>query len=151
MAGKRKINVCAVIGFAMILIGLLYVITGTIFKLHHNWTFRFIFVAWVMLYMILNDIIEPIAVDRFKRKNHRQIRAYYIYAALDIIGVAGLLWFAVMAGMVEDPTHYAGIAVFAACFVPRSVFYKKFNTRRTARERMEEEARQEEDEIELML
>jgi hypothetical protein len=150
MAGKRRINIFAIIGFAMILIGLLYVITGTIMNLHYNWTFRLIFVAWVMLYMLLNDIVEPIAVERFKRKNRRQVRAYWIYAALDIIGVAGLLWFAVMAGMVKDPTHYAGIAIFAVCFVPRGVFYKKFNSRKTARERMEEQVNEEED-IELML
>lgn len=151
MARKRRINICAVIGFAMILIGLLYVITGTIMNLHYNWTFRLIFVAWVMLYMVLNDLIEPIVVDRFKRKNQRQIRAYYIYVALDMIGVAGLLWFAVMAGMVKDPTHYAGIAIFAACFVPRGIFYKKFNTRRTAVERMLEENEEEDSDIELIL
>lgn len=141
MARKPRINVCAIIEFAMIIIGIIYLVVCTILKLHQQWLFRLIFAGWVVIYMVLNDFVEPVATDRFKRKTKRQISAYYKYAILDMIGVLGLLWFVVMAGMLKDYTHYAGIAIFAACYGPRSIFYKKYAQRlsRSEREALEED------------
>lgn len=138
MARKNRINICAVIETCMVIIGIIYIIVCTVMGVHNRWAYRLVFAAWVAIYMIISDFVEPIMIDRFKRKNHRQIRAYYIYAMLDIIGMAGLLWFVIMAGMMDDYTHYAGIAIFIACYVPRNVFYKKFNVRRSYYEQVEE-------------
>lgn len=129
MAKRNRINVCALIGLLMIIVGIIYVIVCTALGLHNRWLYRMIFAAWVMIYLIVTDFIEPLAIDRFKRKSKRQVRAYYVYAILDVIGILGLLWFVVMAGMPDDYTHYAGIAIFVVCFVPKNVFYKKFKQR----------------------
>lgn len=146
MARKNKVNVCALMGLIMIIIGIIYVIICTVLGLHQQWLFRLVFAGWVILYMILTDFIEPVATDRFRKKKERQIKAYYKYAILDVIGMAGLLWFVVMAGMLEDYTHYAGIAIFIVCYVPKNIFYKKFNTRLSYYERYQEE---DEDEFEI--
>lgn len=143
MARKNRINICAVISMLMIIVGIIYVIVCTVMGLHRQWIYRLIFVAWVAVYLILTDFVEPLATDRFRRKNERQIKAYYKYAVLDIVGMAGLLWFVSMAGMFEDYTHYAGIAIFIVCFVPRNVFYKKFNTKTSYYERSEEDEEEE--------
>lgn len=147
MAKKGKINICAVIGTLMVLIGIVYVIVCTILRIHNQWLYRIIFVAWIAVYMILVDLIEPIATDRFRRKNERQVKAYYKYAILDMIGIAGLLWFVVMAGMLKDCTHYAGIAIFIICYVPKNIFYKKFNTRVSYYERYQNDEDNEDDDI----
>lgn len=139
MARKNRINVCALISVLMIVVGIIYVVVCTAMGLHRRWVYRVIFAAWVGAYLILTDFIEPLVTDRFRRKSERQIKAYYKYAVLDIVGMAGILWFVSMAGMFDDYTHYAGIAIFAACFVPRNVFYKKYNTRTHYYERTEEE------------
>ncbi|MGN0160845.1 MAG: hypothetical protein ACI4AQ_05615 [Lachnospiraceae bacterium] len=138
MARKKRINVCAMIEFAMIVMGIIYVIVCTALKLHQQWIYRLIFAGWVAIYMVLNDLVEPVVTDRFRRKAKKQVNAYYKFAILDMIGIAGLLWFVVMAGMLEDYTHYAGIAIFAVCYGPRTIFYKKFNTRVPYSERVEE-------------
>lgn len=149
MARKNKVNVCAVIGLIMIIVGIIYVIVCTVLGLHQQWLFRLVFAGWVAIYMILTDFIEPVATDRFRRKKDRQIKAYYKYALLDIIGMAGLLWFVVMAGILEDYTHYAGIAIFVVCYVPKNIFYKKFNTRLSYYERYQEEEDEDEFEIDI--
>lgn len=139
MAKKNRINVCAVIETAMILIGIIYIIVCTILGVHNQWAYRLVFAGWVAIYMIISDFVEPVMTNRFRRKNKRQIRAYYIYAILDVIGMAGLLWFVVMAGIFDDFTHYAGIAIFVVCFVPKNTFYKKFNVRRSYFEEVDAE------------
>ena len=139
MAGKNRINICALISTLMIITGIIYVIVCTILRVHTQWTYRIIFAAWVAIYMILTDFIEPVVTDRFKRKSRRRINAYYKYAVIDCIGMAGLLWFVVMAGMLKDYTHYAGIAIFAVCYVPKKIFFKKYNTRDSYYERSQEE------------
>lgn len=145
MAKKNKINICAVIGLFMIVAGIIYVIVCTALRLQNRWLFRIIFAAWVALYMILTDFIEPVVTDRFRRKKEKQVKAYYKYAVLDIVGMAGLLWFVVMAGMLDDYTHYAGIAIFIACYVPKNIFFKKFNTRLSYYERYQEDEDDEDD------
>ncbi len=139
MAKKSKVNVCAVVETAMILIGIIYIIVCTIMGLHNRWAFRLVFAAWVVIYMIISDFIEPVMMNRFKKKHPQQVRAYYIYAALDMAGMLGLLWFVVMAGMFGDITHYAGIAIFAVCFVPKRTFYNKFNKRKVYYEESDED------------
>ncbi len=139
MARKNRINICALVGMLMIVLGIIYVIVCTALGLHRRWLYRLVFVIWVAIYMILNDFVEPLVTDRFRRKNKRQVAAYYKYAVLDIIGMAGLLWFVSMAGIFEDYTHYAGIAIFIVCFVPKNIYYKKFNTRMPYYERDEED------------
>ncbi len=139
MARKNRINICALVGMLMIVLGIIYVIVCTAMGLHRRWLYRLVFVIWVAVYMILNDFVEPLVTDRFRRKNKRQVAAYYKYAVLDIIGMAGLLWFVSMAGIFEDYTHYAGIAIFIVCFVPKNIYYKKFNTRMPYYERDEED------------
>lgn len=139
MAKKKRVNVCAIISLAMIVIGIIYVLVCTILKLHHRWVYRIIFAVWVIIYMVLTDFIEPHMINRFRHKNKRQRKAYYKYAILDCVGMLGLLWFVVMAGMIQDVTHYAGIAIFAVCFVPKNVYYKKFNMRQSEYETYEEE------------
>lgn len=139
MARKNRINVCALISMLMIFAGIIYVIVCTIIGLHRQWLYRLIFAVWVSVYLILTDFIEPLVTDRFRRKNTRQIKAYYRYAVLDIMGMAGLLWFVCMAGMFEDYTHYAGIAIFIASIVPRNFFFKKFNTKSSYYEQIDDE------------
>lgn len=139
MAKKNRVNVCAIIEFAMIIIGIIYIVVCTVLKLHQQWMYRLIFAGWVALYMIINDFVEPVVTERFRRKSEKQVNAYYKYAVLDMIGVAGLLWFTVMAGMLKDYTHYAGIALFFVCYGPRTIFYKKFRTRIPYDERPAEE------------
>ncbi len=149
MAKKNKVNICAVIGLLMILAGIVYVIVCTVLHLHKQWIFRLFFAAWVMAYMVLTDFIEPAVTDRFRRKKEKQIKAYYKYAVLDMVGMAGLLWFVIMAGIFDDYTHYAGIAIFIVCFVPKNIFYKKYNTRLSYYERYQEEADEDEFEIDI--
>lgn len=139
MARKNRINICALISILMIAAGIVYVIVCTVLNLHRQWIYRLIFAVWVALYMILTDFIEPLVTDRFRRKNRRQVKAYYRYAVLDIAGMAGLLWFVCMSGVFEDYAHYAGIAVFAACIVPRNYFYKKYSAKSSYYERDDEE------------
>ncbi len=139
MAKKSKVNVCAVLETAIILIGIIYIIVCTIMGLHNKWAFRLGFAALVVIYMIVADFVEPVVMKRFKKKHPMQVRAYYIYAALDVVGMLGLLWFVVMAGMFEDITHYAGIAIFAVCFVPKRTFYNKFNQRKVYYEEPDED------------
>lgn len=139
MARKNRINICALVGMLMIVLGIIYVIVCTAMGLHRRWLYRLVFVIWVAIYMILNDFVEPLVTDRFRRKNKRQVKAYYKYAVLDMTGMAGLLWFVSMAGIFEDYTHYAGIAIFIVCFVPKNIYYKKFNTRMPYYERDEED------------
>lgn len=131
MARKSKVNICAVLGLAMILIGGIYVLICTFMGLYNKWIYRIVFAVWVILYMVLTDFVEPKMTRKFRHKNKKQVAAYYKYAALDMLGVLGLLWFAVMAGMLKDYTHYAGIAIFVACFVPKNAFYKIYNMRRS--------------------
>lgn len=139
MARKNRINICALISILMVIVGMIYVIVCTILGLHRQWMYRLIFAVWVAVYLVLTDFIEPLVTDRFRRKNRRQVTAYYRYAVLDIVGMAGLLWFVCMSGMFDDFTHYAGVAVFAACLVPRNYFYKKFSAKLSYTEQMEEE------------
>ena len=149
MARKNRINICALISILMVLAGIIYVVVCTILGLHRQWTYRLVFAVWVAFYLILTDFIEPLVTDRFRRKSRRQVKAYYRYAVLDIAGMAGLLWFVCMSGMLEDFTHYAGVAVFAACIVPRNYFYKKFNAKLSYTEQMEEDEEDEEFDIDI--
>lgn len=149
MARKNRVNICAIIGSFMIAAGIIYVIVCTVLKLHDQWIFRLIFAAWVALYMILTDFIEPVVMDRFRKKKEKQVKAYYKYAVLDAAGMAGLLWFVVMAGIFEDYTHYAGIAIFAVCYVPKNIFYKKFNMRPSYYERYQDEEEDDDFEIDI--
>lgn len=139
MARKNRINICALISILMVIVGMIYVIVCTILGLHRQWAYRLVFAVWVAVYLVLTDFIEPLVTDRFRRKNSRQIKAYYRYAVLDIVGMAGLLWFVCMSGMFDDFTHYAGVAVYAACTVPKNYFYKKFNAKLSYTEQVEEE------------
>lgn len=139
MARKNRINICALISMGMIAAGIIYVIACTIMGLHERWIYRLIFAVWVLVYLILTDFIEPLVTDRFRRKNKRQVRAYYKYAVLDIIGMAGLLWFVCMAGVLNEYTHYAGVAIFTVCFVPRNYFYKKFTEKLSYYEQEEDD------------
>ncbi len=139
MARKNRINICALISILMVIVGMIYVVVCTALGLHRQWMYRLVFAVWVALYLVLTDFIEPLVTDRFRRKNRRQVKAYYRYAVLDITGMLGLLWFVCMSGMFDDFTHYAGVAVFAACLVPRNYFYKKFNAKLSYTEQLEEE------------
>lgn len=149
MARKNRINICAIISILMIISGIIYVIVCTMLNLHRQWMYRLVFAVWVSLYMILTDFIEPLATDRFRRKNRRQVKAYYRYVVLDIIGMAGLLWFVCMSGMFDDYTHYAGIVVFIACIVPKNHFYKKYNAKLSYYERREDEEEDDDFDIDI--
>lgn len=149
MARKNRINICALISMLMVVVGMIYVIVCTVLGLHRQWMYRLVFAVWVAIYLVLTDFIEPLVTDRFRRKNRRQIRAYYRYAALDIVGMAGLLWFVCMSGVFNDFTHYAGVAVYAVCIVPKNYFYKKFNAKFSYTEQLEEDEEEEDFDIDI--
>lgn len=129
MAKKSKVNVCALVELLMVIIGIIYVIVCTVKGIHTQWIYRIIFAIGVVIYIVIDNFLEPVVMNKFRRKHKKQVRAYYKYAILDSIGLLGLLWFVVMAGMFEDYTHYAGIAIFAVCYVPKQTFYNKYNMR----------------------
>lgn len=149
MSGKNKVNVCALISLLMIIVGIVYVVVCTINGLLMNLPVRLIFAIWVAIYVVLTNFIEPVATSKFRKKKKKQVEYYYKYAFLDTFGVAGLLWFAIMAGIFDDYTHYAGIAVFAATFVPKRVFFKKYNMRSSYYDRYDEDDIELEDNLSL--
>ena len=129
MAKKSKVNICAVINTLLMIAGIIYIIV-CFFKgnLNTMWI-RLVFCMGVLLYLMIHDVVEPISMNRFRHKMKRQMKAYYLYVILDFIGMAGLLWFGCLAGLVDDYTHYAGVLIFVVCMVPKRYFYARYKKR----------------------
>lgn len=81
------------ISYGMLIVGFIFIIIATCLRINDTAAYRIIITLWISVYLIFTDFIEPMRSKRFENKEKKDMKNYYIYAALDIAGYIGLLVF----------------------------------------------------------
>lgn len=76
--------------------------------------------GFLAVYWLISDVLSVVWLKSFEGKTDEQKKAYYEYAALNLIGFAGLVYF-----IVESDSMY-GAVIFAASILFRRRFYDNF-------------------------
>ena len=75
----------------------------------------------LFIYWLVTDVLPMKWLNSFQGKTAAQKRAYYIYAGLDLAGVAGLIWFLV------DMESTTGLAIYIASMLLKKKFKDEFD------------------------
>jgi hypothetical protein len=136
---KRKIENRILI-LSLAVIGILAVIMVVLGVTHRADTFWFPLMSGIFLfiYWIVADVVSAYWLHSLDEKTEEQKKAYYLYAAADLAGLAGLVYF------IMNMRSSTGVIVYvAAMFLKR-----KFHTDYEGVEETEEDESASEDAIE---
>ena len=86
-------------------------------------TYKIGLCAALFVFWVLNDVVEPIVTKAFADRTPEQISAYRTYALLNLVGYAGLGYFAMdMSGS----TGFYGAMVFAIAMMYKRRFLNRY-------------------------
>ncbi len=107
---RRIIWACA---FAVLALVVVYMVWCAVHKTGMGITYAVMLSAALAIFWVLTDIVSPIAVHAFDGRSQRQKNAYYKYAALELVGYAGLAYFGICA-MSNRSSIYGAVAFLIA-------------------------------------
>lgn len=114
------------ISFAMIVLGIVYVVIATVHGHNNNLSFKLVTAGFVTLFLIINDVVEPLYKGELKTLDRDKMNNYLRYVIFDIAGFIALLYFALYAGDIRHVFHYLGLAVFVLLIKPKKESYNEF-------------------------
>ena len=94
----------------------------------------------LLCFWLLMDVASPLAAHVFDDLTQEQVKAYRIFALLELAGYAGLTYFAVA---VNSRTGIYGAVAFAATMMYKRQFYSKFLGESDEEDEEEEEVKDE--------
>ena len=105
-------------------------------------TYQVLLCLVIFLYWVVQDILIPIVTKDFEGRTPEMMNGYRKYAALDLVGFAGLAWFGI-SFRGENSSFYGALVYFFA-YMTKKRFWEEFQGI-THDEDDEEEAEEEED------
>ena len=82
--------------------------------------FPVVIAVFLALYWIVSDVLSVIWLKSFEGKTDDQKKSYYVYAALDVIGLGGLVYFMV------DMKSTTGAIIYICCLFLKKRFRDEF-------------------------
>ena len=116
-----KAGIISIISLALILGGIVFVCIATFSGDNDSVWFKLAVVGWVIVYVVLNDWLEPYYSKAFNDMTRQQGKYYIAYFVLDIISFIFLTVFVVNAGDFNEPVHYACVIMFVLLIVPKNI------------------------------
>jgi hypothetical protein len=95
---------------AAVLVG--YLVYGIVTKNSNQFIFHAIAIAVVVLYVILNDFVEPYLTEMFVNMDDFRKEAYKKYLLWDVASMAGLLFFVLNFSQEGSMMLYVGLALY---------------------------------------
>lgn len=123
---KDKKGAFDLLSVIMVFAGVIYVVVATMKGMNGELSFKAITTGFVMAYLIVNDIIEPLTSGELKSLSKEKYSSYIKYVIFDIVGFMALLYFALYAGEYRQVFHYLGIAIFVLLIKPKKESYSEF-------------------------
>ncbi len=120
-----KAGLISIISLGLILGGIVFVCMSTFSGDNGSIWFKVAVVAWVVVYVFLNDLLEPYYAQEFNDMTKQQGKCYLVYFTLDVISFVLLALFVVNAGNLKEPLHYLCIVLFVILIVPKHIFRKR--------------------------
>lgn len=81
-----------------------------------------VIVTFLSLFWILTDVLSVVLTKGFEGKTEAQIKAYKIFALLDLVGLAGLAYFV----MALQNNGMMGAIIYAAAIMGKRKFYEEY-------------------------
>lgn len=110
----------------IVIAGVIYVAIATMHGYNEELSFKVITTAFVLGYLLVNDVIEPMVSGTLKSLSKEKYASYIRYVFFDIAGFVALLYFALYAGEYRQVFHYLGIAIFVLLIKPKQDSYTEF-------------------------
>ncbi len=116
------------ITISMVVVGLAYIFAECILGKNNSYEYKIVMSIWLISYIIITNIIEPIVMKKFHDKSYNQIVNYLIYAGIDAVGLLGILLFVLGIANVKDLFHYVGAVLFVASMIIKPKYYDLFES-----------------------
>lgn len=120
-----KAGLISIISLALVLGGIIFVCISTFSGDNDSIWFKLAVVGWVIVYVVLNDWVEPYYSKAFNDMTKVQGKYYIAYFMIDVISFIFLTLFVVNAGEFKEPLHYLCVAAFVVLIVPKNICYRQ--------------------------
>ena len=121
---KQKRTVLNIVSFLPLAGALGYIIYMITAHKEVNWVYRAVIGAALLCLWVLRDVVIPKVTGEFEGKTKEQMDAYVKMAGLELLGYAGLGWFAVSSDQnssIYGAVVFAGATMFKRNF--RDIYY----------------------------
>ena len=117
---ETRFHIAAGVVLALVVVYLLLIMLK---KIQFGIAFAFVICGGLLLFWLLETVISPIVCHRFDDRTPEQVSAYKKYAVLEIVGYAGLAWFALT---IDRSTGFYGAMVYVVTMMFKRRFYNEY-------------------------
>ena len=123
---NKKISLCEMIVYAMMVVAVIYVIVQSILGNNSELHFKITLGIWILAAVVISDFIAPMLDKRFEKVGEKAAMLYLGYAIMDALAFTGVYIFIINVNMTKEPLHYAFLAFSVMMFLMKTFIYNKY-------------------------
>ena len=123
---NKKISLCEMIVYAMMVVAVIYVIVQSILGNNSELHFKITLGIWILAAVVISDFIAPMLDKRFEKVGEKAAMLYLVYAIMDALAFTGVYIFIINVNMTKEPLHYAFLAFSVIMFLMKTFIYNKY-------------------------
>ena len=123
---NKKISLCEMIVYAMMVVAVIYVIVQSILGNNSELHFKITLGIWILVAVVISDFIAPMLDKRFEKVGEKAAMLYLGYAIMDALAFTGVYIFIINVNMTKEPLHYAFLAFSVIMFLMKTFIYNKY-------------------------
>ncbi|MDD3794524.1 MAG: hypothetical protein PHE06_00895 [Lachnospiraceae bacterium] len=121
---KKKINRGIVIVTSILAAAVLgYIIYALVVTKKIGTGYYIVIISFLAAYWLLTNVVEVVLTKELEEKTPAQIKAYKIYAFLNLVGVGGLGYFAIAIG---DNNGMMGALIYVATMMAKRRYWEEY-------------------------
>ena len=122
---EKIVKIISILTTCMIVIGLGFILLASISGNNTGVMYKVVVLAWIVLYLLINDLAEPYFSKLFNTMTPAQKKSYFAYFFLNFVSFIMLGLFVVNAHLYVEPFHYVALVVFVVLIIPKNILLKQ--------------------------